>query len=285
MGKSTAAARLPRSKGTDMATVYEPKDCARKVRHLVLPGQNRRIVEEFMTILEMREEFDSHGVPIPNKIVMYGPPGTGKTLTAFHIAASLGLPLVLVRLDALIHSHLGETGSNIRRIFDYARSVPCVLFLDEFDAVARTRESGDEVKEMARAVNTLLQCLDEFGDGSVFVAATNLETELDAAIWRRFDTRMTYRMPDEGERCNYIRLLIGEFACSEDAEASAAERLCGCSFADIEQILLKAKRKAIIERAALSREHVELAYREYAPEPAERKPPRPAEAPQPVELI
>lgn len=269
MGKSAMTARLPKSKGTEMATVYEVKDCMRKVKHLVLPERNRRIVEEFMTILGMREEFDHHEVPIPNKVVMYGPPGTGKTLTAFHVAASLELPLIVVRLDSLIHSHLGETGSNIRKIFDYARTVPCVLFLDEFDAVARTRESGDEVKEMARAVNTLLQCLDEFGDVSIFMAATNLATELDPAIWRRFDTRMTYQLPDEQDRRHYIRLLIGEFGCAQEAEAEACRLLCGCSFADIEQIVLKAKRKAIIERRPLDAAHIGLSYREYAPTPTE----------------
>ncbi|MCQ4085932.1 AAA family ATPase [Saccharibacillus sp. JS10] len=272
MAKASTSMRLPRSKGTDMATTYEAKDCKRKVKYLVLPERNQRIVEEFMTILSRAEEFNQHGVPIPNKVVMYGPPGTGKTLTAFHVAASLDIPLIVVRLDALIHSHLGETGSNIRKIFDYASIVPCVLFLDEFDAVARTRESGDEVKEMARAVNTLLQCLDEFGDRSIFMAATNLETELDPAIWRRFDTRMTYALPDEQDRQTYIRLLISDFECEKGAEAEACRLLCGCSFADMEQIVLKAKRKAIIERQPLSTSHIRLSYDEYAPAPQNRLP-------------
>ncbi|OWA36980.1 ATPase [Saccharibacillus sp. O16] len=267
MAKTGASTKLPRSKGTDMATFYEAKECARKVKYLVLQGQNRRIVDEFMTILERREEFEQHGVPIPNKIVMYGPPGTGKTLTAFYVAASLELPLIVVRLDSLIHSHLGETGSNIRKIFDYARAVPCVLFLDEFDAVARTRESGDEVKEMARAVNTLLQCLDEFGESSLFMAATNLETELDPAIWRRFDTRMTYDLPAASEREHYIRLLIGDFDCEASVEQESCRLLDGCSFADIEQIVLKAKRKAIIERQPLCGSHIRLSHEEYAPVP------------------
>lgn len=133
--------RLPRSKGTDMATYYTPKDCAKKVKRIVLPPINRQIIEEFITILGMREKFEQHDVPIPNKVVLFGPPGTGKTLTAFYIATRLELPLILVRLDA----------------------------------IARTRETNDEVKEMARAVNTLLQCLDEFECDSMLIAATNLE--------------------------------------------------------------------------------------------------------------
>lgn len=109
MSKSNTSQRLPRAKGIDMASLYSPKDCDKKAKHLILPEINQRIVNEFVEILGMREEFEQHGVPVPNKIVMYGPPGTGKTLTAFYMAKVLELPLVLVRLDAIIHSHLGET--------------------------------------------------------------------------------------------------------------------------------------------------------------------------------
>ncbi|MFS0723087.1 AAA family ATPase [Paenibacillus sp. 1P07SE] len=265
MSKTKSNSRIPRAKGIDTATYYAPKECAKKVRRIVLPPKNRQIVEEFVTILGMKEKFELCDVPIPNKVVLYGPPGTGKTLTAFYLASRLEIPLVLVRLDAIIHSHLGETASNVRKIFDYAKSEPCVLFLDEFDAIARTRDNNDEVKEMARVVNTLLQCLDEFDGNSILAAATNLETELDMAIWRRFDTKMSYCMPDDGARSEYIGLLIGDFGHEEQVRAYAQECLAGCSYADMEQVMLKAKRKAIIEDRPLSVLHVKEAYVEYAP--------------------
>ncbi|MGM0884071.1 MAG: AAA family ATPase [Bacillota bacterium] len=257
--------RLPRAKGSEMATFYTPRDCARKVKRIVFQPENRRIIEEFLTILEMKEKFILHDVPIPNKIVMYGPPGTGKTLTAFYMAQQLDIPLVLVRLDTIIHSHLGETASNVRKIFEYAKASPCVLFLDEFDAIARTRENNDEVKEMARVVNTLLQCLDEFECDSIFMAATNLQEELDHAVWRRFDTKMTYGMPDEATRSEYIRLLIGDFEQEEQTLRQASMSLKDCSFADMEQIVLKAKRKAIIESSMLTSEHIRYSLEEYKP--------------------
>ncbi|CAM4468035.1 SpoVK/Ycf46/Vps4 family AAA+-type ATPase [Paenibacillus endophyticus] len=257
--------RLPRAKGSEMATYYTAKDCARKVKRIVFQSENRTIIEEFLTILAMKDKFEEHDVPIPNKIVMYGPPGTGKTLTAFYMAQQLDVPLVLVRLDTIIHSHLGETASNVRKIFEYAKASPCVLFLDEFDAIARTRENNDEVKEMARVVNTLLQCLDEFECGSVFMAATNLQEELDHAVWRRFDTKMTYGMPDVATRNEYIRLLIGEFGQEDGTQEHAAALLKGCSFADMEQIVLKAKRKAIIESAMLTARHIDYSLEEYKP--------------------
>lgn len=265
MSKTSSNARLPRAKGTDMASYYAAKECTRKVKRIVLPPQNRQIVEEFITILGMKEKFERHDVPIPNKVVMFGPPGTGKTLTAFYMASRLEIPLILVRLDAIIHSHLGETASNVRKIFEYAKASPCVLFLDEFDAIARTRENNDEVKEMARVVNTLLQCLDEFEGDSIFMAATNLEAELDNAIWRRFDTKMTYSLPDEAGRVEYISLLLGDFGHEEGVRAIASERLAGCSYADMEQIVLKAKRKAIIEDCLLRTTHLDEALAEYQP--------------------
>jgi SpoVK/Ycf46/Vps4 family AAA+-type ATPase len=265
MSKNSNSSRLPRAKGIDMATFYSPKDCARKVKRIVFQPANRQIVEEFITILGMKEKFEAYDVPIPNKVVMFGPPGTGKTLTAFYIAQRLELPLILVRLDAIIHSHLGETGSNVRKIFDYAKSSPCVLFFDEFDALARTRENNDEVKEMARVVNTILQCLDEFEGNSIFIAATNLEAELDHAIWRRFDTKMTYSMPDHDCRNEYIRSLIGDFEHEEEAVNQSSELLKGCSFADIEQIVLKAKRKAIIEDSPLTCRLIRQSFEEYKP--------------------
>lgn len=227
-------------------------------------------MEEFIVIQGMKEKFAEADVPIPNKIVMFGPPGTGKTLTAFYIAHRLELPLIVVRLEAIIHSHLGETGSNIRKIFEFAKSAPCVLFLDEFDAIARARDSIDEVKEMARVVNTLLQCLDEFQGDSTFIAATNLEEELDNAVWRRFDTRMTYGLPGQKELDLYLSKLIGESEENGTIIEKAKTFLQGCSFADIEQIILTAKRKVIIEDGVMTFDKIVDAYAAYNPRTLQR---------------
>ncbi|MFC5471227.1 AAA family ATPase [Cohnella suwonensis] len=266
MSKTNNNVRLPRAKGMDMATYYTPKECATKAKRIVLEPSNFQIIEEFISIAGMKEKFESFMVPVPNKMILFGPPGTGKTLTAFYIADRLRLPLILVRLDTIIHSHLGETGSNVRKIFDYAKSNSCVLFLDEFDAIARTRDNNDEVKEMSRVVNTLLQCLDDFGDESIFMAATNLEDQLDQAVWRRFDTKMHYVMPDDDRRHAYIRLLCDDFKLENSSILSrATEIMAGCSFAEIEQIILKAKRKAIIADMPLKLNQIESSLREYNP--------------------
>lgn len=265
--------RLPKSKGIETATIYTTDECLKKIKHMVLQENNQQIVDEFITIQNMKAKFEEADVPIPNKIVMFGPPGTGKTLTAFYLAHRLELPLIVVRLDAIIHSHLGETGSNIRKIFEFAKLAPCVLFLDEFDAIARARDSIDEVKEMARVVNTLLQCLDEFQGNSTFIAATNLEEELDNAVWRRFDTRMNYSLPSQYELGLFLMKLIGSEGGNSALIEQAKELLQGCSFADIEQIILKAKRRMIIEDSEWSYDKILHGYVAYNPRslPGERQ--------------
>ena len=102
--------------GNRYGCFYSPKECTRKVKHIVFSQENERVIEEFLTILGMKERFVEHDVSMPNKLVMFGPPGTGKTLTASYLASRLNLPLVLVRLDAIIHSHLGETATNVRKL-------------------------------------------------------------------------------------------------------------------------------------------------------------------------
>ncbi|MCM3127012.1 MULTISPECIES: ATP-binding protein [unclassified Paenibacillus] len=256
---------LPKSKGIDAASVYTAAECRKKVKHIVLNETNSKIVDEFLHIQQLRDKFEAADVPMPNKMVMFGPPGTGKTLTAFYIAEQLDLPLIMVRLDAIIHSHLGETGSNLRKIFEYAKSLSCVLFLDEVDAIARARDSIDEVKEMARVVNTLLQCLDEFDGDSIFVAATNLQAELDHAIWRRFDTRMHYDLPEETECRSYLSKLLGNEPIESSMIKQAAQLLKGCSFADMEQVIIKAKRKVIIEECSMDYTKIKNAFHDYFP--------------------
>ncbi|RKP58221.1 ATP-binding protein [Cohnella endophytica] len=266
MSKTNNNTRLPRAKGLDMANYYTYKECAAKAKRIVLNPANVQVIEEFIHIAVMKEKFESFNVPVPNKMILFGPPGTGKTLTAFYMAERLRLPLILVRLDTIIQSYLGETGSNVRKIFDYAKSNPCVLFLDEFDAIARTRDNNDEVKEMSRVVNTLLQCLDDFGDESIFMAATNLEDQLDHAVWRRFDTKMHYGIPDDDRRNEYLRLQSDDFVLENASLIERATVLtAGCSFAEIEQIILKAKRKAIIANTPLQLYQIESSILEYNP--------------------
>jgi len=128
-------------------------------------------------------------------LMMFGAPGTGKTLLAHYIAKRLGYPLVVARLDGLVSSLLGTTAKNIANLFAFANRYKCILLLDEFDAVAKLRDDPNELGELKRVVNTLLQCLDSRSEIGFTIAITNHEALLDPAVWRRFDIRIEVPKP------------------------------------------------------------------------------------------
>lgn len=109
--------------------------------------------------------------------LIYGLPGTGKTHLGKWIAKQIGLPVVLARLEGLMSSFLGTTAKNIGNLFSFANRYNCVLLLDEFDAIAKLRNDPQEVGEVKRVVNTLLQCLDSRKDQG-FTIGINQSTNL-----------------------------------------------------------------------------------------------------------
>ena len=144
------------------------------------------------------------GVPRRNQVIFWGPPGCGKTSAAEALAAELGVPLVVVRLDAIVSSYLGQTAGNLRRIFDYADSGRWVVLFDEFDALGRERSDPSEHGEIKRVVNSFLQLLDSYTGPGLLVAATNHEETLDRGLWRRFDEVVEFPLPTVKE----IRTLL-----------------------------------------------------------------------------
>lgn len=163
--------------------------------HMVLPesveARFSRIEKEFAA----RSRLAKHGLKPRHRILLYGPPGCGKNLGAERLAWHTGLPLRKVRFDNLLSSYFGETMTNLRRVFDAANETPCALFLDECDSLARSRNARNDVGEVTRITNGLLEMLEDYrGDGLV-IAATNLDTELDPAIFRRFDEVLRIPLP------------------------------------------------------------------------------------------
>ena len=145
-----------------------------------------------------------------NRILLCGPPGCGKTLTANAIASEIGIPVAYVKLDGLISSYLGQTGTNIRKIFDYVKNKRIVLFLDEFDAIAKKRDDANELGEMKRVVMTLLQNMDAMPANVFLIAATNHHHLLDSALWRRFDISLFLELPNTIQRGGIIRRFLSE---------------------------------------------------------------------------
>ena len=139
----------------------------------------------------------SHSFEPRHRVLLVGPPGNGKTSLAEAIAESLAVPLFIVRYEAMIGSFLGETAGRLKRVFDYARTTPCVLFFDEFDAVGKERGDTHETGEIKRVVTSLLMQIDELPSYVVVIAATNHAELLDRAVWRRFELRLSLPAPTE----------------------------------------------------------------------------------------
>ncbi|WP_241149450.1 AAA family ATPase [Pseudomonas viridiflava] len=128
--------------------------------------------------------------------VFVGAPGVGKTITARWIAAQLGVPLLVLDLTAVMSSLLGKSGANIRAALDYAKRTPCVLFLDEIDAIAKRRSDESDIGELKRLVTVILQEVDEWPPTGLLLAATNHPELIDPALWRRFDLVVDFKSPD-----------------------------------------------------------------------------------------
>ncbi|MBC8871870.1 MAG: ATP-binding protein [Planctomycetes bacterium] len=205
--------------------------------------QLERLVEEHRQRLRLAR----YGYQPKSKVLLWGPPGCGKTLAAHHIAGEFGLPLGLVRLSALISSYLGDTATHIQRVFDVAKSNPMVLLLDEADAVGKNRNDPNDVGELKRVVNGLLQAMDSFfSTESVVIAASNHQYLLDPALWRRFDDIIHFPMPGIEERNRFLqRLLNGvEYKGSPPALAKKMSRL---SFASIERVVVESVKTMILQ--------------------------------------
>jgi len=155
---------------------------------------------------------EEQGLGPTRSLLFVGPPGVGKTMSARWLAFLLGRPLITLDLATVMSSYLGKTGSNIRAVLEYAKSVESVLLLDEFDSIAKRRDDDGDVGELKRLVTVLLQEVDDWPSTSLLVAATNHGELLDPAVWRRFDDVLEFRAPDAEARAEGLRELFGDEA-------------------------------------------------------------------------
>lgn len=195
----SAATPLPtdRETGMPLARVAFP---TQDIAPPVLNPQLEQAILDLLGQWTHREALGAIGVAPHMRCLIYGPPGVGKTRLARYLSSRLELPCLEARLDGLMSSFLGTTARNIGALFDFANRYRCVLFLDEFDAVAKARDDAQEIGEIKRVVNTLLQSLDSRNGLGITIAATNHEHLLDAAVWRRFDSRIELQKPDSAAR-------------------------------------------------------------------------------------
>jgi len=239
------AESLPRDSGSQLPLVEEVAWPTVPVLMNDVAGQ---VVSRFLEDARHVELLTSQGVASRLAMLLHGAPGTGKSLLAGHIAAQLGVPMYVVRLDSIISSRLGDTAKNIRHVFDFTPGRRAVLFLDEIDAVAKVRDDRNELGELKRVVNTVLQGLDSLQEDTVVIAATNHPHLLDPAIWRRFPYKIDLGAPDDRVRAEmWIHYLYqGDMTRHSDA-ALLGKVSSGLTGADIENIAMSARRRTVLE--------------------------------------
>lgn len=202
-----------------------------------------RVEKEYVA----RERLLLHGLKPKQKIFLYGPPGCGKSMTAERIAWNIGLPFLKVRFEAIISSYLGESAQNLKRLFDALKDFPCVLLLDEFDFVAKSRKTQNDVGEMYRLVNILLGLLEDYDAPGLIVATTNIDGAIDQAIFRRFDEIVEIGKPDQREIERLLQLTLSAMKTDKQIDWGAiAARMSGYSAALIVKVAKDAAKEAVV---------------------------------------
>ena len=225
-------------------------DYSPEASELILASAVEEKLEDFMLTIRNKSKMEDAGLDFNMSLLLYGYPGCGKTSAAKYIAAQMKLPLVVARLDTLVSSLLGSTSKNIHKIFDYAKRQPCVLFLDEFDAIAKARDDQHEMGELKRVVNSLLQNMDEYCQNGILIAATNHHELLDRAIWRRFQTVIEMPKPEIPE-IHRMMERWPKFVDVSDVKTTQWKKIEACflglSYSDIKNIMNNKSKKLLLE--------------------------------------
>jgi SpoVK/Ycf46/Vps4 family AAA+-type ATPase len=237
---------LPRDteRGTNLLDVRRTD---KFMQDLVLSDLQLDPIREVLEEYQQHEILEANGLRPRTKLLFCGPPGCGKTVTAEAIANELGLPLLYVRFDSVVSSLLGETATNLRKVFEYAARGTWVLFFDEFDAVGRSRDDAVEHGELKRVVNTFLQLLDGFQSRSLVIAATNFEQVLDPALWRRFDEIIRFEKPNRAQIEQLLQKYFLGKVKTEKVLHDLVDAFLGLTHAEIERVCLDALRKLALK--------------------------------------
>ncbi|MCY7433132.1 ATP-binding protein [Bacillus safensis] len=252
---SSSSMRLPFDQESkyNLGGVIQPFDIQERVK---LNSDVQKNLDKFVQFYKSKDKLAGEGLEPPNTMLLYGPPGCGKTLLAKNLSSILNMPLIIVRLDSLISSFLGSTAKNIRSVFEYAHNNPCILFFDEFDAVAKVRDDKQELGELKRVVNSLLQNIDFMESGSILIAATNHEQLLDPAVWRRFFLKLHITYPDFTSRKYLINDALRDFKGFDvDLLARVFSGLSGDS---IKKLCMNVKREAVLNDTRVIKTHTFL---------------------------
>ncbi len=215
--------------------------------------EEKEEVKELIDFLKSPKKFQKLGARIPKGVLLYGPPGTGKTLLARAVAGEANVPFYYISGSDFVELFVGVGASRVRDMFQQAkRTAPCLIFIDEIDAVGRQRGTGlgGGHDEREQTLNQLLTEMDGFGEneGIIIIAATNRPDVLDPALLRpgRFDRQVTVNLPDVKGREEILAVHARNKVLATTVSLEAiAKRTPGYSGADLENLLNEAALLAV----------------------------------------
>jgi len=234
--------------GKSRAKMTTPDEKSKKFQDVAGLVEEKEQLEEIVDFLKSPGKYTKLGARIPKGVLMVGPPGTGKTLLAKAVAGEAGVPFFSISGSDFVEMFVGVGASRVRDLFnDAKRNAPCIVFIDEIDAVARRRGSGlgGGHDEREQTLNQMLVEMDGFGvnEGIIVMAATNRVDILDPAILRpgRFDRRVEVGRPDVRGREGILKVHAKDKPLGDDVDLkSIAQTTAGMTGADLENLLNEA---------------------------------------------
>ncbi len=236
--------------GFGKARIKQPVDEKRKTTFADVAGadEEKEELREIVDFLKSPKKFKELGARVPKGVLLVGPPGTGKTLLARAVAGEAGVPFFSISGSDFVEMYVGVGASRVRDLFDQAKkNSPCIIFIDEIDAVGRQRGAGlgGGHDEREQTLNQLLVEMDGFGanEGVIMIAATNRPDILDPALMRpgRFDRQIVVNYPDVKGREEILKVHARGKPLAPDVDLSViAKSTAGFTGADLENLLNEA---------------------------------------------
>lgn len=205
---------------------------------------NHKLILQLSKELRYADELVKNKLPLTNKILFFGPSGCGKTISAKALSTSINKKIYVVNLSNIVSSKIGETSQNMKAIFDKAAKEKAILFLDEFDHIGKARGNDDnDVGEMRRLVNSVIQLIDLFPNDAILIAATNHPEIIDSALIRRFQMRLNFELPTKEQLDAFYLKLLENYHPS----INSIEKKYGISYAEAKDFALQQMKANLIE--------------------------------------